>query len=446
MGRDAGSRYARSALVWGIRFGLPGFGLRTAARRGDLISRITADPQLRADPFAAYDELRAQGPLPRNRFVAATSSHAAAVSILRGEEFEAGQQPLESGLLGRLVTAAMDPQTRGPLDPPSLLAIHPPQHSRIRKLASRAFSAKAVAAYEGRVRDIADELLARVADRGGSFDLIESYASLLPVTVIAEILGVPTENRREFLAWGNDAALLLDPDLSWRQYRRAAEGTRLLVRWFGGHIDRLRENPGDDLLSRLVHLTEDGDRLSDEELLAMGMLLLVAGFETTVNLIGNGAALLLRHPDQLARLRAEPGGWAGAVEEILRYDSPVQATLRTARSDTKVSGVAVTAGQPVVVMLGGANRDPDVFGDPHAFDVTRANARDHLAFSSGIHYCIGAQLARLEGAVALRALFERFGEVTLDGPPSRRGTRVLRGYQRLPLKISPGSGEITRTG
>ncbi|MCL2733660.1 MAG: cytochrome P450, partial [Actinomycetia bacterium] len=330
MGWDEANRYARSAVVWGIRFGLPGFGLRTAARRGDLIARITADPRLRADPFGAYDELRDRGPLAYGRFVAATVSHPAAVEILRGEEFEAGQQPLEGGLLGRLVAAAMDRDTRGPLDPPSLLAIQPPQHSRIRKLVSRAFSAKAVAAYADRVREIAEELLDGIRN-GDPFDLIGSYASLLPVTVIAEIMGVPTENRAEFLAWGNDAALLLDPDIGWAQYRRASAATRKLISWFGAHIDRLRADPGDDLLSQLVHATEDGDRLTTDELLATAMLLLVAGFETTVNLIGNGAALLLRHPDQLARLRAEPGGWAGAVEEILRYDSPVQATLRTAR-------------------------------------------------------------------------------------------------------------------
>lgn len=439
------SRYARSAFVWGMRFGLPGLGLRAAARRGDLISRITADPRVRADPFAAYDELRARGPLPRNRIVAATASHAAAVEILRGQEFVAGQEPLESGLLGRLVAAALDPEAGGPVDPPSLLAIDPPQHTRIRKLAARAFSAKAVAAYEGRVTAIADELLDQVeAGDGAAFDLIESYASLLPVTVIAEILGVPVRNRRQFLAWGNDAALLLDPGLTWRQYRRAEASTRALRRWFGQHIARLRTEPGDDLLSQLVHVTEDGDRLTEDELLAMGMLLLVAGFETTVNLIGNGAALLLDHQDQLERLRSGAAGWPAAVEEILRYDSPVQVTLRTARAGTDVAGVAVPAGQPVLVMLGGANRDPDVFDDPHAFDVTRANARDHLAFSSGIHYCIGAQLARLEGAVALRALFERFGDLSLDGSPDRRRTRVLRGYRRLP--VTTGRLPLDRSG
>jgi cytochrome P450 len=201
----------------------------------------------------------------------------------------------------------------------------------------------------------------------------------------------------------------------------------------GDHIATLRRNPGDDLLSELVKINQDGDRLSDEELRVNTLLLLGAGFETTVNLIGNAVALLLEHRDQLEALQADPSGWPNAVDEVLRYDSPVQVTVRVANRATEVAGEPVPAGRAFVLMLGAANRDPEVFSDPDRFDVTRPDARLHLAFSAGIHYCLGAQLARLEAAIALQTLFERFPDLALAGTPVRRGTRVLHGFEHLPV-------------
>ncbi|GAA1958457.1 cytochrome P450 [Amycolatopsis minnesotensis] len=432
---------ARSATVWAIRYGLPGMAIRVAARRGDLIARITADEALRENPFDAYDELRARGPVVSNRLLSATASHRTASEILRGDKFVASAGGGATGLLDRVLTAAVDPRALGPVDPPSLLVVQPPQHTRIRKLVSRTFTPRAVNRLTGRMREVADDLLDRIPE-GEPFDLVEAFAAPLPVMVIAEILGVPTTMRDQFLRWGNEAAATLDPGLGWRAFWRADSALRGLNSWFEGHLAHLRHAPGEDLLSKLVHDVENGDRLSDTELRATGLLLLGAGFETTVNLIGNAVRLLLDHPGQLAALRADPSGWANAVEEVLRYDSPVQVTLRVASQDLQLAGLPLPEGRPVVTMLGGANRDPEVFAEPHTFDVTRPNAREHLAFSAGIHYCLGAQLARLEASIALQALFERFDGLALAGSPTRRGTRVLRGYTELPVRATTKSASV----
>jgi hypothetical protein len=200
------------------------------------------------------------------------------------------------------------------------------------------------------------------------------------------------------------------------------------------HLRRLRADPGDDLLSQLVTVADDdGSRLSERELVSTALLVLAAGFETTVNLIANGSRLLFDHPDQRERLAADPALWPTAVDEVLRVESPVSRTARRARRDTEMAGREIPAGSLVVTVLAGANRDPEVFTDPARFDVGRENAREHLAFSSGIHYCLGAALARMEGEVALRALFERFPDLAPAGEARRRPTRILRGYEAMPV-------------
>jgi cytochrome P450 len=417
-------------VVWAIKYGLPGLGMRLAGRRGELISRLVVDPALRVDPFPGYDQIRAEGPLAQGRFVSATASYPVANEVLRSEVFLAGPTPAPTARLGRLLDRVLDPRAIGPDDPPSLLAINGIQHARLRKLVSRAFTPRAIGALSARVEEIAHGLLDDLPDR---FDLVDSYAALLPVTVIAEILGVPEGMRRQFLQWINHAALSLEPGLPWRDFRLADAANRATHAWFDEHIARLRAKPGEDLLSRMIQAVDGSDRLTDTELRVTALLVLGAGFETTVNLIGNAVALLLAHPDQLERLRQEPEGWPNAVEEVLRHDSPVQVTLRAPSTDTTVAGIPVPAGRPVVIMLAGANRDPSVFPDPRRFDTQRPNARDHLAFSAGPHFCLGAQLARLEAGTALRVLFDRLPALTLAGQPTRRGTRVLRGYRHLPV-------------
>ena len=423
----------RSALVWGLRYGLPGTAIRLAARRGELIARSSVDPAALDDPARLYAQLRALGPVAANPMVSASAHHGVVNQILRHSGFVADPGAAPTRLLNRVLAAAIDPRALGPVDIPSLLAIQPPQHTRIRKLVTHAFTPRAVAGYADRIADIANGLLNQVDPSTGAFDLINDYAAQLPVAVIADIVGIPVDVHQDLLRIGNDAALTLDPALSWREYRAAdraiREGNALLDR----RIAEVRRNPGDDLLSQLVRVSADGDRLSDEELRANTLLLIGAGFETTVNLIGNAVALLLDHPDQLAGLLANPDGWDNAVEEVLRYDSPVQLTLRIAAEHVQISGAWIRAGRPVILMLGAANRDPSVFEDPDTFNVARASAHQHLAFSAGIHYCLGSQLARLEAKIALRTLFTRFPTLALNARPTRRSTRVLRGYKSLPV-------------
>jgi len=267
------------------------------------------------------------------------------------------------------------------------------------------------------------------------FDVIERYAAQLPVTVIADLLGVPEADRGRLLALGNEAAVTLDPGLSWPQFRRAETALREMHTWFRGHVARIAADPGDDLISQLT-LLEGDDRLTPVELHQVGLLVLAAGFETTVNLIGNAVALLDAHPDQLRWLLENPEGWPNAVDEVLRHQSPVQLTLRIALRPTEVAGRRFEPGHGILLYLGGANRDPAVFADPATFDVRRPNADQHIGFSAGVHFCLGASLARLETAVALRSLYERYPDLRVAGPPERRGTRVLRGFERLPVRTA----------
>jgi cytochrome P450 len=431
---------ARALVRWSLRHGLVRVALRRAQRKGDLHARSVLEPALRADPYGLYDEVRSRGPLVRGQLAHMTASHAVATQVLRSDDFRAGAdeevlpQPLRS-----LVAWSRDTRALGPIDPPSMLVVEPPDHTRYRRLVSRVFTARAVEGLRPQVEAVADELLDAVAGHD-KVDLVQAYATLLPVTVIAQVLGVPVSQRETVLRFGHQAAPSLDVALSLRQYRRVDAGVRGFQDWLATHLAELRRNPGDDLLSQLVHLEDEGQRLDDTELRATAGLLLAAGFETTVNLLGSGTELLLRHPDQLARLRDDPSLWPGAVEEALRVESPVQVTARFAVRDTVVAGRPVRAGALVVLMLAGANRDPDVFDVPHAFDVTRANAREHLAFSSGRHFCLGAALARLEGEVGLRRLFERFPDLQSAGAGHRRPTRVLRGWESLPVR--PGAAEL----
>jgi cytochrome P450 len=418
-----------TALRWATKHGFARLGISAAARKGDVQARYFVDPVVRDDPYPYYDAIREQGPLVRGSLMWATARHDVCSAVLRSDAFGVGlsdrRLPAPVALLWRLGrrTAPI-----GPVDPPSMLVTDPPDHTRYRRLVSKVFTARAIEALRPMITRTAEDLLDGLGPR---FDLVERYAALLPVTVIADILGVPLDMRRQFLEWGTMAAPTLDLGLSFRQYRRTEIGIRRSNAWMRGHFARLRKTPGDDLLSQLVHL--EGERLTDDELLATAGLLLAAGFETTVNLLGTGAALLMAHPGQLQVLREDPALWRGAVEEMLRYDSPVQNTARVCQRPVEIAGTRLQPGHVVVPMLGGANRDPAVFADPGRFDVTRPNAREHLAFSGGVHYCLGAALARLEGEVGLRTLFERHPGLAADGAPRRRRTRVLRGYASLPV-------------
>jgi cytochrome P450 len=312
----------------------------------------------------------------------------------------------------------------------------PPDHTRYRKLVSRVFSVRAVEKLRDRTQQIATDLLDRI-DPDGPVDLVATYCSLLPVTVIAEILGVPEGDREKVLRFGAAAAPSLDLGLSWRQFRHVESALREFDEWLTRHLASIRRNPGDDLLSQLVAAQEDGVGLTDAELKSTAGLVLAAGFETTVNLLGNGIALLAAAPDQRRLLQERPDLWPNAVDEVLRVDPPVLLTGRMTLADTEVVDVPMRRGSVMVGLLAGANRDPQVFSQPERFDVSRENARDHVSFSAGRHYCLGAALARMEGEVGLRTLFQRYADLRAEPGAVRRGTRILRGYEHLPVTLQP---------
>ena len=322
-----------------------------------------------------------------------------------------------------------------PLEPPSMLSVEPPEHTRYRKLVSSVFTTRAVAALRDRVTETANKLLDDLGDEPGVVDVVEQYCSQLPVSVIGGILGVPEEARPRILEFGELAAPSLDIGLTWPQYRRVYRGIEGFNIWLSNHLHELRRNPGDDLMSQIIQASDEGPHLSHEELLATAGLVLAAGFETTVNLLGNGIRMLLETPEHLATLADRPELWPNAVEEILRLDSPVQLSARMASKDTDIAGTLVRRGERVILYLAGANRDPKVFDDPHRFDIERENAGKHLSFSGGRHFCLGAALARAEGEVGLRTFFERYPDARLAGDGSRRDTRVLRGWSSLPIAL-----------
>jgi cytochrome P450 len=427
----------RTLARYAARHGLVAVFLARAARSGDLTGRLLRDPAVREQPYDLYEQLRALGPLSSGALGPVATSHAVATEVLRSESFGVG---FDRSAAPRLLRWALDYgdelDASGVAEPPSMLVVDPPDHTRYRRLVSRAFTPRAIAAFEPMVERTAAALLDELEQRareGGPVDLVDAYAAQLPVLVIAELLGVPVERREDFLRWGAAAAATLDPGLPFRRYVAAERALRAMHAFLRRHFDRLRRDPGEDLVSRLVGLPGE-EALTERALHATVMLLLGAGFETTVNLLGNAVVLLDAHRDQWDALRADPAGWPGAVEEVLRHDSPVQITGRSVRTEVDLAGVRLRPGSRVMVLLGAANRDPEVFPDPARFDTTRANARDHLAFSGGIHYCLGAGLARLEAVVGLRALTERFPRLRVDGRPVRRDLQTLRGFEFLPVR------------
>jgi cytochrome P450 len=433
---------ARESLRWVLAHGIIRAISHRQARHGNLVSRLMVEPELREDPFPTYERIRAGGPIAGAGAFKVTCSHEAASTILRSDAFGVPAanahfpEPLHSVFL-----ATMTDYDVGPVDPPSLLAIDPPDHTRLRRLVARDFTARRVSRMTGEIeattRRLLDELEAS-AGADGEVDLVEQFAARLPVAVIADLLGVPPEDRGQLLEWGNEAAKQLDGGLGYREFRRTARAVTEMHQWVQAHLDRLRERPGDDLLSALLqHIDAAGaeERPTAAELRMIGLLVLGAGFETTVNLLGNAVVLLDRHPEQKQRCLDEPALWGNAVEEVLRFDAPVQFTGRTAVAGTSVAGVDLAPGSTVLIILGAANRDPSVFVDPHTFDVTRRGADRHLSFSLGAHFCLGAQLARLEAQIALRELYGRYPGLRVCGPPVRRATQVLRGYERLPVTL-----------
>jgi cytochrome P450 len=417
------------------------------ARRGDVQARLISDPTVKADPVAFYEEVRSRGPLVRSRVGYITADHALGYELLRSDDFRV----LSIGANLPAPLRWLERRTRDdllhPLRAPSLLAVEPPDHTRYRKTVSSVFTTRAVAALRDGVEQSAVTLLDELSREPGVVDVVDRYCAQLPVAIISDILGVPDADRPHILEFGELAAPSLDFGLTWPQYRRVQRGLEGFNNWLTEHLQHLRRTLGDDLMSQLIRKAESGSAetyLDEAELHAVAGLVLAAGFETTVNLLGNGIRMLLDNPGHLRTLSQRPQLWPNAVEEILRLESPVQLTARFALNDTEVAGTPVKQGELVIVYVAAANRDPAVFPDPNRFDIERENAGKHLAFSGGRHFCLGAALARAEGEVGLRAFFDRFPDVRSAGAGSRRDTRVLRGWSTLPVALGPARSMASR--
>ncbi|GAA1463674.1 cytochrome P450 [Williamsia maris] len=425
----------RTVARWVAMHGFIRFLAKRAAAAGDPQAKLIADPATRADASGVYAEIRAKGPLVETALAAITVDHAVVFETLRSDDFR-------TIILGSRLPAPLrwiEKHTRSdalhPLRPPSLLAVEPPDHTRYRRLVSSVFTARAVEAMRAGVQDTADALLDELAGTTETVDIVERYCALLPVAVISDILGVPDADRMRVLEFGELAAPSLDIGLTWTQFSEVETGLVGFNAWLTDHLAALRRSPGDDLFSQLIRASDDGVSLTDTELLGVAGLVLAAGFETTVNILGSGIDLLLRNPDQLEALREDPALWPNAVDEMLRLEAPVQMTARVAKSPVEVAGVRMDRGDLAILVLAGANRDPKVFDDPDRFDVTRANAAKHLSFSGGRHFCLGAALARAETEVGLRSLFDRFPELRGAGAGTKRDTRVLNGWAHLPVEL-----------
>ena len=386
------------------------------------------DPEFLADPYPTYHRLREEDPVhhsPMDFWVLTRYEDVAAV--LRDPRFI--KEPLVSMVAARFGVSV----------PPgvelSMLDRDPPDHTRLRSLVSKAFTPRVVEGLRPRIQKMVDDLITR-AEAVGTMDLIEEFAYPIPVNVICEMLGVPVDDHERFKGWSLDIARGLDSvwlPLESEIPKRSGAARHAIGDYMRGLIAERRASPRGDLLSALIAAEEAGDKLSEDELIATCILLLIAGHETTVNLIGNGTLALLRHPEELRRLRETPGLITSAVEELLRYDGPVQRTARITSTEVTIGGRTIPKGEMVMPFIGAADRDPSQFPDPDRLDLGRADNR-HIAFGWGIHFCLGAPLARVEGQIAIDTLVRRLpGLALVDAEPEHRQSLTLRGLKALPV-------------
>ncbi len=388
-------------------------GAYDAYVRRDPFIRLRHRPG-REDPYPVYEQVRAGGPFFHTRVGnLASVDHAVCQEVLRSRRF--GVEP----------EGASEPDEGFDL---SFLDRNPPDHTRLRRLAAPAFSPKQVAGYRTTIEKTVDQLLETAPPE---FDLVSRLAAPLPIAVISELLGIPDADEEAFERYGRVIGSALGGLRSIGHVRALVAANADLRRIFEDLFELRRRDPRDDLISRLV--AAEGDQIAPAEMVPMCTLLLIAGFETTVNLVGNAVNALLDHPDQWALLRDDPALAGGAATETLRWDPPVQRTMRLSFDDTEVAGHRVRRGQVVHVLIGGANRDPAVFGRPADFDIRRRDAAEHLAFSSGIHHCLGRPLAELEATIALERLAIVMPRLRRAGAVRRRNATLIRGPIRLPV-------------
>jgi cytochrome P450 PksS len=406
-----------------------------------------ASPAFKADPYPFYARLRSEAPvhrvnLPARQTAWLITRYEDVASVLKDGRFLKNKAAALTS--GQAAKQPWVPRMFRPLER-NMLDLDPPDHTRLRSLVHRAFTPRLVEQMRGRIQSLAEELISATLGRG-SMDLIRDYALPIPTTVIAEMLGVPEGDRRRFHRWSR--SIVSASPSGWGMLR-AIPSAMAFLRYIRRLVASTRNAPRDDLLGSLVHAEEAGEKLSEDELVAMVFLLLVAGHETTVNLIGNGMMALLKNPGQVARLSAEPTLIKSAVEELLRYESPLAtASERFAREDVTISGATIPRGEMVYAVIASANRDEGQFPDPDALDIAREPNR-HLSFGLGPHFCLGAPLARLEGQIAIGTILSRLSDLTMAVDFAslrwRRGL-VLRGLEALPVTFRKRSRSVSSPG
>ncbi|WP_409073892.1 cytochrome P450 [Micromonospora chalcea] len=402
---------------------------------------LLMSPEGRVDPYPTYELLRAHGPVVQAGPVFfVVTGYAEADAILRDARF------------GVLDDALRDQFMPGWRESPAILSIsrsmlrtNPPDHSRMRRLAAGAFTPRRIAAMHDVVRAQADELVDAMLAAEGPVDFMAAFAYPLPVGVICALLGVPAADRPLFRRWATDLTGVLEPEITEEELAVADRGASELRAYFTELVAARRRAPADDLTSALVQAHDGGDRLSGDELLANLIVLLVAGFETTTNLLGNGLVALLEHPRAAATLAEHPEFAPGYVDELLRYDSPVQLTSRMSTAPARYGDVDLPPESWVIVMLGAANRDPRRYPEPARFDPWRPQVHP-LSFGAGPHYCLGAALARLEAQVAFPLLLRRLPGLAVAGRPERRVRLTLRGHATLPVRVGREASPVTVPG
>jgi hypothetical protein len=384
-----------------------------------------ADAAFRAAPYPYLKRLRDYDPVNETPIgLFRLTRYRDVVRMLK--EVPSGVRMADGSIFGGDPTLAGGPSK-------FILRQDPPDHTRLRKLMNQAFRPRAVARLRERVAQLVDELLDRAAERG-EMDVIADLALPVPSTVICEMMGVPLTDRDKFTEWTSAATHLLAAALAQPDVlARGTAAAQSLAGYFTDLIAERRQHLGDDILSDLIRAEEEGDRLSEQELLSQSIGLLIAGFETTIGLIGNGVLAFINHPEQRALLRRRPELLESAVEECLRYDGPIALTIRVTREDTRFGDTLIPADRPVMCMLFAANRDPERFPDPDRFDITRAD-NDHVAFGGGVHYCLGTHLARMEAQLAIGGLVQRFPRLELQRDELVWGSSLFRVLGELPIR------------
>ncbi len=398
------------------------------------------DPRWSSDPYPLYADLRQRAPVHRNDMgFWVLSRHADCLAVLHDRRASSDTMNMDQGGMPeqfRRPVAPDSPESLGLAAMRPLVFRDPPDHTRLRGLVAKAFTPRVVDSLRQRIQQVIDELL-DAALENGRVDLLEEFAYPLPVRIICDMLGVPVADQDRFRGWSQALARGLDPDFLLTDEVIEARGHAALeiIRYFSGLVDERRKSPGDDLLSRLIEVEDGGTVLSQTELLSTSIFLLGAGHETTVNLISGGTLALLRHRDQLERFRTDPKVHRTAIEEILRYVSPVQLTTRAFSEDCEIGGTEFKAGDFAMLLIASANRDEAQFAGAETLDIART-PNNHLGLGFGIHHCLGAPLARLETLMALESLLRRAPDMILDGDDvSFKSNVILRGMESLPVSL-----------